>query len=474
MSHRRHANGHSGLLKNNGIFPPDCTASHPKRPYLHNHGCENFNCHMFITGVASTISQLEFNMPQLSQQDLEALLRPTLGRHLVVESFTSKPLTQPGENYGSTMLDIEVTIRHGKDETSSHNLSLVAKLMPTSEFFRKIFDSPVTFCKEITCYMSLKLEYEKLQTEMCIPKEKFLDLFSKCYGARTTMSEEIGDRADENAVILLENLKTLNYRLGDRRVGLDLKHVQLVVSKLAGFHALSVALKLLKPQVFKDTVLKACKPYYKGFDEAEIKSSSLKLLKIIETIPGCDNYLQKVQTGLELADQLELNPSLCPPREPYATFSHSDFWVNNMMFCYDSDDENYPVEVKFLDFQGNVYDSPVKDLLFFLYTSAAEGVMPNNYDELIRLYHQNFTECLKGVGCDISHFTFQSLLDEIDMFAPSEVHHILFMLLPITADKTNIPEISDVDTDTFYHTPNEIYKRKAKEYITDYVQRGWL
>jgi hypothetical protein len=429
---------------------------------------------MFITGVASTISHLEFNMPQLSQQDLEALLRPTLGRHLVVESFTSKPLTQPGENYGSTMLDIEATIRHGKDETSSHNLYLVAKLMPSSELFQKIFDSPITFCKEITCYMSLKLEYEKLQTEMCVPKDKFLDVFSKCYGARTTMSEEIGDRADENAAILLENLKTLNYRVGDRRVGLDLKHVQLVVSRLARFHALSVALKLLKPQVFKDTVLKALKPHNIGSGEAENKTSSLKPLKIIETIPGCDIYLQKVQKGLELADQIELNPSLCPPREPYATFSHTDLWVNNMMFCYDSDNENYPVGVKFLDFQGNVYDSPVKDLLFFLYTSAAEGVVANNYDELIRLYHQNFTDCLKGVGCDIRPFTFQSLLDEIDMFAPSEVHHVLFMLLPISADKPKAAELSEVDIETFYLKPNEIFKRKAKEYITDYVQRGWL
>ncbi|GFG33263.1 hypothetical protein Cfor_04001 [Coptotermes formosanus] len=372
------------------------------------------------------------------------------------------------------MLAIEVTIHQGKDETSSQNLSLVAKLVPPSEFLRKIFDSPVTFCKEIACYKSLKVEYEKLQTEMCVPKDKFLDAFAKCYGARTTVSEETGDKADENAAILLENLKTSNYRLGDRRVGLDLNHVQLVVSKLARFHALSVALKLLKPEVFKDTVLKACKPHNKGFDESEIKDSTLKLMKAIETIPGCENYLQIVQKGLELGEKIWLNTSLLPPREPYATFSHTDLWVNNMMFCYDADNDNYPVGVKFLDFQGNVYDSPAKDLLFFLYTSAAEGVMAKNYDELIRLYHQNFTECLKDVGCDISPFTFELLLDEIDMFAPSEVYHVLFMLLPICAEKSDVPELSNIEMETFYWEPNDIYKRKAKDYITDYVQRGWL
>jgi hypothetical protein len=130
--------------------------------------------------------------------------------------------------------------------------------------------------------------------------------------------------------------------------------------------------------------------------------------------------------------------------------------------------------VKFLDFQGIVYDSPVKDLLFFLYTSAAEGVRAKHHDKLIRLYHENFTDCLKDMGCDIGSFTFQSLLEEIDMFAPSEVEHILFMLIPICAERREVPEISGVDLEFFYREPNDLYKRKAKEYIIDCVQRGWL
>jgi hypothetical protein len=413
-------------------------------------------------------------MPQLCKQDLEALLCPRLGRDLVVESFTSQPLTQPGENYGSTMLAIEINIRQGKEKASSHNLSLVAKLVPPSEFLWKIFDPPNTFCKEITCYTSVKVELEILQNEMCIPKDKFLDVFPRCFGARTTLSEEIGDKADKNAAILLENLKTANYHLGDRRVGLDLKHVQLVMSKLGRFHALCVALKILKPQVFKETVLKACKPHARTFDEAEMQTNTLSLMKVVKAIPGCENYLEKVQRASEWSNQMKVDTSILPPREPYATFSHTDLWVNNMMFCYDSNNKNNPIGVKFLDFQGIVYDSPVKDLLFFLYTSAAEGVRAMHHDDLIHLYHENFTDCLKDMGCDISSFTFQSLLDEIDVFAPSEVDHILFMLLPICADKTDVPKLSDIDLGTFYQEPNDIYKRKAKEYIIDCVKRGWL
>jgi hypothetical protein len=413
-------------------------------------------------------------MPQLSKKDLEALLCPGLGQDLVVESFTSEALTKPGENYGSTMLAIEVKIHKGKENTPSGNLSLVAKLVPPSEFLWKLFDPPNTFCKEITCYISVKAEYNKLQNENCIPRDKFVDVFPKCYGARTTLSEEIGDKADKNAAILLENLKTANYRLGDRRVGLDLKHVQLVVSQLARFHALSVALKMLKPEVFKNTVLKACKPHTRTFDEVEMQENTFKLIKVIKAIPGCEDYLDRIQKSSEMTNLMKLDRSVLPPREPFAAFSHTDLWVNNMMFCYDSKNENNPIGVKFLDFQGNVYDSPVKDLLFFLYTSAAEGVRAQYHDKLIRLYHENFTDCLKDMGCDIGPFTFQSLLEEIDIFAPSEVDHILFMLLPICAERSDVPELSGVDLESFYREPNDMYKQKAKEYIIDCVQRGWL
>jgi hypothetical protein len=412
-------------------------------------------------------------MSQLNKQDLEDLLRPQLGNDLVVKSFTSQPLTQAGDNYGSIMLAMEVTVVLGTDRTFSNNLSLVAKLVPPSEFLWRIFDPPNTVCKEINCYKLVNEEFKRLQEENHIPKHKFLDVFPKFYGARTTLSEEIGDKADNNAAILLENLIPANYRLGDRKVGLDLKHVQLVVSQLARFHALSVALKILKPEVFKNTVLNACTPQNEGFTEAELMANVPKLMETVKTIPGCDIYLDKLHKASEFGIKTHLDTSLLPPREPYATLTHADFWVNNMMFCYEKD-ERVPVCVKFLDFQIVKYSSPVRDLLFFLYTSTAEGVRHDNQGDLIRLYHENFIDCLQAVGCDISPFTFQLLLDEIEVFAPAEAHHILYMLLPICADTESVPELSGVSFETIYRKPNNIFKNRAKEFITDFGQRGWL
>ncbi|XP_069679413.1 uncharacterized protein [Periplaneta americana] len=415
-------------------------------------------------------------MQEINQQDLESLLRPQLGNEVIVESFTSKFLTQPGENYGSTMLALEVNIIKGEDKATRSKLNLVAKLVPPPGFLWKVFDPPTTAWKEILCYTSVKEEYEKLQKEKCIPKEKFLDVFPRCYGARTTLSKEIGEKADENAVLLLENLKTLNYCLGDRKKGLDLTHTRLAVSQLARFHAISIALKKLKPQVYKDIVFRACRPRNFDFSEEEKRANTPRLINSVKIIPECEIYIDRVLEAINMGIKRQYDKSLHTPCELYATIVHSDFWVNNMMFKYDPNNENIPVGIKFLDFQIVKYSSCVRDLIFFLYTSTEEGVITNHYDELVSLYHDNFTDCLKLTGCETSEYTFQSLLDEIDASAPLEADHILFMLTPICADRDNVAQsLSEIDGFASVFTePNAAHKRKVKQLVIDFVNRGWI
>ncbi|PSN39071.1 hypothetical protein C0J52_07366 [Blattella germanica] len=409
-------------------------------------------------------------MAQLNKDDLESLLRPELGNDLVVESFTSKALTQPGENYGSTMLALEVNIV--QDSTKrKQKLSLVAKLVPPSEFLWKMFNIPNTFCKEINCYTILKEEFEKLQKERGISKDKFLDIFPKCYGARTTLAKEIGPIADKNGVLLLENLKESNYCLGNRRLGLDLNHTKLAVSQLARFHAISIAIKLIKPQVFEQTILKAIRPFHYGLTKKEMEDNNKSLLESVMTIPEYKKHLGKLETVLQesLENYLKHYPEA---KEPFGTIGHLDFWVNNMMFCYDTDKR--PIGIKFIDFQLAEYISPARDLIFFLYSSTAEGVIENWYEMLIQLYHQNFISCLSDLGCDITPFSFQSFLDEIDEMAPHEINHILYMLRVMCGAEEGVKELADVRNDTLLPETNAIFENRAKIFLRDFVKRGWF
>ncbi|KAJ9592867.1 hypothetical protein L9F63_015445, partial [Diploptera punctata] len=62
---------------------------------------------------------------ELKKEDLEKLLRQHLYSDLKVKSFSTKPLTKTGDNYGSTILAVEVI--YYKDENSDvYKLSIVS------------------------------------------------------------------------------------------------------------------------------------------------------------------------------------------------------------------------------------------------------------------------------------------------------------------------------------------------------------
>ncbi|KAJ9592873.1 hypothetical protein L9F63_015451 [Diploptera punctata] len=125
-----------------------------------------------------------------------------------------------------------------------------------------------------------------------------------------------------------------------------------------------------------------------------------------------------------------------PVREPFATIAHSDFWVNNMLFKYDESnshmdkEKSCPTGIKFVDFQVTAYASPVKDLIFLLFSSSEDGLLDKYYDYFLNLYHKEFIRILAKMGCDIEPFTYKHFLNEVNICGPEEFAHILFMLNP--------------------------------------------
>ncbi|KAJ9592877.1 hypothetical protein L9F63_015455, partial [Diploptera punctata] len=117
------------------------------------------------------------------------------------------------------------------------------------EFLREAFNLRTLFNKEARTYVLVCPELIRLQEEMGIPADDIMDVFPKFYGARTNTQEDLFQEADPTAILLLENLKTSGYFVGERRKGFDLKHVEFVVTQLARFHALTLALKIHKPLV---------------------------------------------------------------------------------------------------------------------------------------------------------------------------------------------------------------------------------
>lgn len=103
-------------------------------------------------------------MPELNEpvplQDLEGLLQQTLGGPLSVQVTDWKHLTDPGENFGSLILAVNVNITKNDKQETHH---LVCKMPPKSDYLLDLFNSPISFKKEIYFYTKIAPAFLQLQ-----------------------------------------------------------------------------------------------------------------------------------------------------------------------------------------------------------------------------------------------------------------------------------------------------------------------
>ena len=155
---------------------------------------------------------------EIELKNLQSLLRDSINQELIVVEYETCNLLPKGENYASTMLKVEAKIRRTKN-SPKENLPLVAKMIPTTEFQRDLFNATASFKKEIYVFEKLVPAYRMLEKEAGISDENLFDILPKFYGGRLTLNKENSDKADEDAVMLMENIKLHGYRIMDRKQG---------------------------------------------------------------------------------------------------------------------------------------------------------------------------------------------------------------------------------------------------------------
>ncbi|XP_076249631.1 uncharacterized protein LOC143188955 [Calliopsis andreniformis] len=356
-------------------------------------------------------------------RDLEPVLQQKLGDQVIVENFTTKSLLPPGENFGSTILSVNVDYKNGH-EGQKKELHLIAKMLPPTEFQRRIFNSERTFTKEIFMYETIIPAYNKLETECGLRQTELFDILPKFYGSRLSMQPD--QDFDDNAVFLMENLKTNGYYTGNRSIGYDIEHSEMAVKTLARFHALGIALKQKKPGIFEMFKMHARYLKIEGNPDAMFTS----ILEKIKEDPEMSLYYdkcQKVLTGLEM-DDLWADV----PREPWMTIIHSDFWVNNILFHRNA--KNQLDDIKFVDFQMYLYSSCIRDLIFYLFSSVVVETSDSQLEELMDLYYETLINTLTTMKCDTSVFSKEAFREKMAEDAQKEFIHLCFLTKIITID----------------------------------------
>lgn len=392
---------------------------------------------------------------------LKDLLTNSFGDDFEIVEEHYKMLTAPGEHYGSIMLAIDLVIRRSSSR-KEEIVNVVAKLIPTSQMLRDVFNISVTFKKEVSAYVDAIPELIHLQREYGVPESDILDMFPDCYGARISLNEN-NNTVDENAAIIFENLKTKGYIMEDRMIGFDFQHSKLILTELAKFHATGLALRLLKPQVFKNKI----NPSIENAPSLALLPKNFRdcIFQYIPFIPELQPLLPRLKSFMEGAfKNLQSNP-LAPPSS-FTTIIHSDYWVNNTMILRDKN--RNPIKNKMVDLQLLRLGSAVQDLIFFLFTSVINSTLDKSYDELIRIYYGEFRRNLEFYNIDLDQFSWKSFLKEIQEIGRYEAFHILIMLKPILTERNQIKHSLE-DFDEGDWDKNDLLGRSYMEKLKDTV-----
>lgn len=153
-------------------------------------------------------------------QDLEAYLKKSVNSQLTVISYTTSSLLTAGENYGSVMLKVDVVIKKLKN-SPEETLHLVAKLLPpvTQEALQMSIKTAATFHREFFLFKTLAPAFKRLEDDLGLKDDHYIDLFPQFYGGRVFEDEKNPRKAVENTVLLLKNITADGYNVADRKKG---------------------------------------------------------------------------------------------------------------------------------------------------------------------------------------------------------------------------------------------------------------
>jgi Ecdysteroid kinase-like family len=199
-----------------------------------------------------------------------------------VKQLETKLATAKGDNYASVMYRCGLEVVLQADQTIRSFSFIVKCLPPTtgmSDEFMKAFN---LFPKEVKMYQDVVPSFEKVLGEHDI-KVKF---GATCYKA------QLGDPTD---VIVMEDLAERGYKMANRRLGLDMEHTQLILRKMAQWHAASAVLyerngpydECFKEGVYSEKI----RPMMEGY----LVEQQKVILPIVEAWPFGKKYSEKIK-----------------------------------------------------------------------------------------------------------------------------------------------------------------------------------
>lgn len=263
----------------------------------------------------------------------------------------------------------------------------------------------------------------------------------------------------------LNNFFVTGYINVDRFEGCDMATTKVILKSIAKFHAVPLALKLKEPLMFDTRIKPSFSCYYPKSDIPTVPTNGM--MDILCEKTEFQHLYEKVKTSL-----LKIYEFTEEFREPFCSLTHRDLWINNILVKYK---DGEAVDVKFIDFQKYSYDSPAKDLIYFLITSVPLKNLKSHFEFFLKFYHECLIEFLTFFKCDIEPFSYDKFIKEVGLCIEEELGHTLFMMLFVAYGKEGGAD--KVDGKVIWDNKNNVPlegREKFWWFVQECIDRKWL
>ncbi|XP_043283581.1 uncharacterized protein [Venturia canescens] len=381
---------------------------------------------------------------------------------ITVHNITSKRATADGDNYLSDISRVHVEFQRGQpDHEIKEKKTLIFKVSLNK-------DTPA--CDVGDAYQVFETESEMMENTL-VRMNEILNENNYRLSARA-FHTQIGDPS----FLVLQDLVAEGFRMGDRKVGLDLDHALIVVRGLAKFHASSIALhekNSKSTQRYKRGIYNNESPEQVRFFIAEaFRGLSAEAKNWPELDPSYSEKLLKLsevcfEKGIKCSEYRE---------NDFNVLNHGDAWMNNLMFKYDS--EGKVVNQIFLDFQLCMWTSPAYDLYYSLCSHSNDETYINHFDTLVAEYSKMLTSTMLKIKCKRKPPSLDSIrqcMKEREFLAVLDS----IVCIPFTlVDESEVVSLSDlVKTDRKLSSPgikDKRFRRLITKRLKDWNARGLL
>ncbi|XP_058454347.1 uncharacterized protein LOC131432223 [Malaya genurostris] len=284
--------------------------------------------------------------------------------------------TQKGDNYGSVMYRAKLEVDN-KVMSSVDTFSVVVKTRPTGladDFCQQL--NP--FDKEIEMYTRIIPAFEELYEK----KGLSVELGPRCLKVCKSIP---------NDIIVMEDLRSINYRVANRLDGLDSNQVESILELLAKFHAASAVYAEQHggySNLFNEGLFSRGNLPVMEFMFTPAYDACIETLKAHSFAKDCINDLQKLRP-VAFSRTLDC---LAVDHTGFNVLNHGDFWANNIMFQYEN--QHILKQSRLIDFQVCFFGSPVLDLNYFLFSSVKPDIKLSKLNYFIRYYHEKLIDNL--------------------------------------------------------------------------------